>query len=90
MHIADRQLEVHSSAVLQRILGVIDELIVQRFRQAMILRDGTTPAHAARHLRIVEDRRKVETPRLPMIQRMPHFQAVHAADHFVHGAEAEF
>ena len=90
MHIADRQLEVHRVPVLQRILGVIDELIVQRFGEPVILRDGTAAAHAAGHLGIVEDRRKIETARLPMIQRRPHFHAVHAADHLVHGAEAEF
>src|SRR6476469_7408722 len=55
----------------------------------MILRNRAAPADPARHLRIVENRGKIESSRLPMIVRGLGFQHVYPTDHFIHRAKTE-
>ncbi len=55
MHVADRHVALHRRAVVERGFGVVDQLVVQRFIQAVILRDQAAPADAPRHLRIVQN-----------------------------------
>ena len=75
--------------MIQRRLGLLDQLMIQRLVQAVILRDQTAPPDAAGHLWIIENGRKIEPARLPVIQRPAHFDAVHAADHLVHVPKAK-
>src|SRR5215472_8035236 len=89
MHVADRHLEFHRRSMLDRLARVINQLIVERLFQAVVLRDRTAPADTAWHLRIIEDVRKIEPARFPVVDGLTHLNAVHAPDHFIHGAEAE-
>src|SRR3954452_160561 len=63
--------------------------MVERFTQSVILAFQLTPANPSRNLWVVEDRLKVETPRLPVLNACFHLDQVNAPDHLVHGAEAQ-
>ncbi len=87
IHVANRQLEFDRSAVLDRLACMIDQLRVQRLFQAVILRNGAAPLHAARNLRVVQHLRKIQAARLPMLHAGAHFDHVHAPDHLLHPPE---
>ena len=89
VHVADGQAELDRGAPLQRFPRVIDQLVVQRLLQAVVLGDGTAAGDPAWHWRTVKDRRKVQSARLPVIQGLVHLEPVDAPDGFVHGAKAE-
>ena len=44
MHVADRQLELDRRPVLERLARVVDQLVVERLVQAVILRLDAAPA----------------------------------------------
>ena len=46
-------------------------------------------AHLGADRGLVQDRREVEAARLPVVDRAADVEPIHAADHLVHGAEAE-
>ena len=55
----------------------------------MVLRLRAPPAHVARHRRIVDHRRQVDSLGLPVLDVRPLHQAIHAPDHLVHRAESQ-
>ncbi len=70
-------------------LRVLDQLVVERLVEAMILLLHAAPRHAAGHLRVVQDGRKVDALGLPVLQRVSRLQHVDAAHHLIEGAEAQ-
>src|SRR5258708_33783248 len=89
MNIADGHLELNGRALLNGVARVIDQLVIQRLIQTVILRDQAAASDLPWNLRVVQDIRKIETTRLPMLDGCPHLNAVYAAGHFVHTAEAQ-
>ena len=88
--VADRQVESHRLAPLQRRLAEAQERgHVERLGDPVVLLFLTERLHVIRHLRLVEDRREVEPLRLPVGDRSPGVEPVHLADHLVDRAEAE-
>ena len=83
VHVADGQLEFHRCAVVESFTRVIDELVIERLVEAVVLCSGAAARDAAGNGRAVEDRREVQPARLPVIHGFAHFEAVHAADDFV-------
>ena len=75
--VADRQLDLHRVAVLERRLGEGDDLVVEGLVEAVVLLDHPP------------DEREVEPTRLPVIDRLADVEDVGAADHLVEAAEAE-
>src|SRR5690349_3725623 len=63
--------------------------MIERLIEAVVLRRQAAAADAARDLRVVKYRGKIQTARLPMIDRGAHFDFVHAPDHFIHRPEAD-
>ena len=97
-HRADRRgstlrigsVERHRASLLERLAAAGDQLVVERAASrpwscARTCRRGA----AGRHLRLVQHGREVEPARLPVLDRRPHVEAIDAADHLVHRAEAE-
>ena len=89
MHVLDRQLDHDRGLVVDRILRVVDQFVIERFLEPVILLRRAVPAHARWNRRIVENRRKVQPARLPMLQSLVHFEHVDAAHHLFHPAEAQ-
>ena len=69
--------------------ALLDQRVVERRLQAVILRGERAAAHASRRRRAVEERRQVQPTGLPVVDAVAHPKAVDAADHLVDGAEAE-
>ena len=89
MHVADRQRNLDRRPVLERIPGGCDQLIVERLLQAVVLLLHAAARHASGNLGIVKNGGIIQAARLPVVDGGLHFQHVDAADHLVHGAEAE-
>ena len=49
VHVANRQAERNRRAILDRLVRLLDQLVVQRVLQAVVLRLRAAPAHVARH-----------------------------------------
>ena len=69
------------------------DFVIERLLQAVILRLHPAPARLAKARGVVENRRKVETARFPVIfpeiDGRFHVKHVDAANHFVYGAESQ-
>ena len=76
-----RYFEAHRLLALERRRRACDQLVVERPRQAVVLRFALAARHFRRHLRLVEDPREVEAPRLPVLDAVAHVEQVGAADH---------
>src|SRR5579875_602707 len=89
MDIANWQAERHGSAVFESLLRHFDDFAVKRILQSMVLLDQIAPPDVAGHRRIVQDCGEIDAFGLPVIHVLPLNQAIDAADHLVHGAEAK-
>ncbi len=82
--------------MIERVAGMIDELVIERLIEAVILHIDAAAGDAARRGRRVEDGREIDpfgfflSERLlwPMIDIATLFEHIDAADHLVEGAEA--
>ena len=74
--------------MLDRILGLLDELMVEGLVKTMVLGDATASADALGHIRIVQDGGEVEAARLPMKVSVARLKRIDTSDHLVHRAEA--
>ena len=81
MHVADRQPEFHHRFVFDRFLGQVQELVIERLHQTVILRDRAPAADALGHFGIVEHGLEVQPLGLPMVDRTAHLQLVDVAHH---------
>ena len=75
--------------LLDRGCAAVDQLVVERAREAVVLLLLARARDVRRHLRLVEDAREVEAARLPVLDARAHVEQVGAADHLVERAEAE-
>ena len=89
MHVAHWQIDFNISQAQQSIQGMLDQLMVQRAVQTMILAVHATARYARRHGWIVENRREVEAAGFPMINSGFHLDHIDAANHFIDGAESK-
>ena len=67
----------------------LDQLVVERLVEAVVLLFALVERDVGRHLRQVEDAREVEAPRLPVLDAALHVEQVGAADQLVELAHAE-
>ena len=84
MHVADRQLQLDGGSRFQGIARVVDQLVVERLLQSMILRHQAAAPDASRDGRAVKDGREIDSLRFPVVDGIAHVQHVHPADHLVH------
>ena len=89
VHVADRQLDAHLLAPLERGLGEREQLLVERAVEPVVLGLRAIAVLAVvgvlgRH----QDRREVEALRLPVVDRGAHVERLHVADGLGDRAEA--
>ena len=63
--------------------------VVQRFLQAVVLRNLAITAHILRNFRLVENIGEIQPARLPVVNGFLGFEHVGAADHFVQSAQTQ-
>src|SRR4051812_30469567 len=90
MDVAHRQIDFKGAQAQKSIQGVLDQLMIERSMQSMILGLNAAPGDSRWHWRVVENRRKVETACFPMLNRRVRIKHIHAPDHLVHRAESQF
>ncbi len=88
MDVANLQAGLDRRLVLQRLAGAGDQLVIEGPVEAVVLGDEAAAADAARHGGAVENGRVIQAARLPVVDGGAHAEPIHAADHFVHAAEA--
>ena len=88
--VADGRLDGDRFAVLQRGPGLLDQRAVEHVRQSMILGLAVVARDLRRDVDLMEYPAEIEAPRLPVVDGADDVQLVGAADHLVHGPEAEF
>ena len=88
--VLDLPLNADDLALFKRRLGRCDQIIVERFFKAMVLRFGVVERCTVRQGDLVQDLGQVDAVRLPMVKRLTHVELVDAAHHFFNGAEAHF
>ena len=89
VHVAHRQVQVHPVAGGQRALAQLDQRVVQRLLQAVLLLPGLVPRGARRQLRHGEDRGQVQPLGLPVPDRVVGVQHLGVADGLGDAAEAQ-
>src|SRR5450830_1198016 len=89
VQVLHRRDERDALALLQRSLGLRDQLVIERLLQAVFLFLVVVHAQAFVDLRLVEDRREVQALRLPVRDGLGLVQQVGAADQLVVGADAQ-
>ena len=89
MHVADLARDAHRLAGVERRLRRLDQAVVHRPVEVVVLRLAVVDRHAARRLHLVQDARQIDAPRLPLVDRAPGVQLVDAPDHVGEAAEAE-
>ena len=87
--VAHRQLGADRPAGLERLGSQLDELVVERAVETVVLRDRTAPRSALRQVGDVEDRAQVEAARLPVVDGPRGVEHLGVADRLLEGAEAE-
>src|SRR5690606_41617322 len=82
VNVAHRKLQSHRPCVLQRRLGELDERTVERPVETVVLLAHLSTRSAPRGLHggHREDRRQVETLRLPMLHRLVDVEQIGPAD----------
>ncbi|KAG1449042.1 hypothetical protein G6F57_016713 [Rhizopus arrhizus] len=85
--VAHRHDEGHLFAAFQRGAAAVDQLVVQRAGQAVVLLFGL--AHVGIRLRLMEHAGEVQPLRLPVLDARTHVQQIGAADQVVELADAQ-
>ena len=73
----------------ERGLGRLDQLVIERAFQAVVLRLGDLDRHAWLRRRLIEDLRQIDALGLPVIDGLLHVEQVNAPDHLLDLAEAQ-
>ena len=87
--VADRHLDRHLLAALERGLRELDQAVVERLLQAVRLAFSPIARHFRRHFRHREDAREVEAARLPVLDALAGIEQLAAADELVELPHAE-
>ena len=89
MGVADGKADGNFLAALQRLARVVNQLVVERFLQAMVLLDRAVASHARGHVRIVKHGGKIQAAGFPVVNVAALGEAIDAAHHFIQLAETE-
>jgi len=89
VHVADRMLDAHRLATLQRRLRRDDQLLVQRLVEVMVLFLAVVDRHARLRHRLIQHAAEIDALGFPVLDRSAGIQLVHPPDHFVEGPEAK-
>ena len=89
VHVADGLDEADLLATFQCRPCLLDQDMIQRALQPMILRLHLATRHVGRHGRVVEHPREIQPLRLPVLDAAPHVQKLRAADQLVEGAHPQ-
>ena len=89
VHVADGLDEADLLATFQCRPCLLDQDMIQRALQPMILRLHLTTRHVGRHGRVVEHPREIQPLRLPVFDAAPHVQELRATDQLVEGAHPQ-
>src|SRR3954452_19290272 len=89
VHVAHLRPEGDRSSVFNRAFRFSEQLMIERFPEAVVLTLQLATADARRNLWIVKDSLKVETTCLPMFNARLQLDQVDSPDHFVHCSETE-
>ena len=89
VHVADGLDEADLLATLQRRPCLLDQHMIQRALQSMILRFHLTTRNVGRHGRVVEHPREIQPLRLPVFDAASHVQKLRATDQLVEGAHPQ-
>ena len=89
VHVADGLDEADLLATLQRRSRLLDQDVIQRALQSMILRLHLATRHVSRHGRVVEHPREIQPLRLPVLDATPHVQKLRATDQLIESTHAQ-
>ncbi len=89
IHVSDRESQIDALARGERGFRGLDELVVERLGEAVVLRLQAPAPDTARRVGFDQERRQVEPARLPVRDRLAQIDLVHAADHLVDRPESE-
>ncbi|AJX01694.1 hypothetical protein BM45_3124 [Burkholderia mallei] len=89
VHVAHRLDERHVLAVLDRGLRLLDQRVVERALEAVVLRFDVAARDAFAAFRLVEHAREIEALRLPVLDAATHVEQIGAADQIVELRDAE-
>src|SRR5882672_6051563 len=87
--VAHRRLDRDLLAALERWPGQLDQAVVERLVQAVILLFAVIARDFGGHLRSLEDLREIEALRLPVLEALLHVEKFRAPDEIVDPADAE-
>src|SRR5262249_30218122 len=87
--VGNRHRERCGFSLLNVICELLDQKAINRVMQAMVLLLCVTPANMMGQRWIIEYGRKIDSTGFPMFDIFALHQAIHAADHLVHGTETK-
>ena len=89
VRVADLECEPHRLALVDRRRGRVDQAMIERTRETVVLRLAPVTRDFGGHWRLVEHAREIEALRLPVRDTLAHVEEVAAADHLRQRTEAE-
>ena len=87
--VARRVHDLDSLALVDGGAGLLDQAVVERFLQPVVLRGDVEARHIGRHVRLREQAAEVQAPGLPVRDALLHVEQVAAADQVVELADAQ-
>ena len=87
--VPDGQAEFHPFPPCQRRLGLLDQLVVERGEQPVVLRFVAVDFRPRRHIGAMQQHAEIEPLRLPVVNRPPGVEQIDPANHLVQRAEAQ-
>src|SRR5271170_659352 len=89
MHVAHRQVDLNRNKSIDGGARGRKNPVIERVFESMILRLHASSSHARRNRGTIENRREIETPRLPMIDGGVEVEHVNAPHHLIDAAETQ-
>ena len=89
VHIADRHLNAHRLLLLEGRLRKLDELVVERFVEIVVLLDGLMQDGSRNRSRLHEHVAQIDAVGLPTLDRFVLVEAFDMANGLLQGAEAK-
>ena len=87
--VGDLRFDPDRLPLFERRPGLLDQLVIERLGQTVILIFGMAPRHLGRDRRLMENLGEIQTPGLPVLDAGTHVEQVGAADQIIELANAE-